>query len=89
MNLSNTIVIMRRVVRKPSFMHIRRRSQDRFSHNEARIKEGFEEVNMGIGTVASLPIMLTCLCNVYPLSPHFYIVKVGFTGVLIIFLLLL
>ena len=27
--------------------------------------------------------MLTCLCNVYPLTPHFYIVKLGFTGVYI------
>ena len=34
-------------------------------------------------------IMLTCPCNVHPLTPHFYIVKLGFTGVYIIFLLLL
>ena len=34
-------------------------------------------------------IMLTCLCNVHPLTPHFYIVKLGFTGVYIIFLFLL
>ena len=27
--------------------------------------------------------MLTCPCNVYPLTPHFYIAKVGFTGVYI------
>ena len=26
-------------------------------------------------------IMLTCPFNVYPLTPHFYIVKLGFTGV--------
>ena len=32
-------------------------------------------------------IMKTCLCNVDPLKPHFYIVKVGFTGVYIIFLI--
>ena len=32
-------------------------------------------------------IMLTCPCNVYPITPHFYIVKLGFTGVYIIFLL--
>ena len=25
------------------------------------------------------------MCNVYPLTPHFYIVKVGFTGVYFIF----
>ena len=28
-------------------------------------------------------IMQTCPCNVYPLTPHFYIVKLGFTGVYI------
>ena len=28
-------------------------------------------------------IMITCPCNVYPLTPHFYIVKVGFTRVYI------
>ena len=33
-------------------------------------------------------IMLTCPCMV-PLTPHFYIVKLGFTGVYIIFLFLL
>ena len=34
-------------------------------------------------------IRLTCPCNVCPLTPHFYIVKLGFTGVYIIFLVLL
>ena len=29
-------------------------------------------------------IMLTCPCNVHPITPHFYIVKLGFTGVYII-----
>ena len=28
-----------------------------------------------------------CLYNFYPLKPHFYIVKLGFTGVYIIFLI--
>ena len=27
--------------------------------------------------------MLTCPCNVYPITPHFYIVKLGFTRVYI------
>ena len=31
--------------------------------------------------------MKTCLYNFDPLKPHFYIVKVGFTGVYIIFLI--
>ena len=30
-------------------------------------------------------IMLTCPCIIYPLTPHFYIVKLGFTGVYILF----
>ena len=34
-------------------------------------------------------IMKTCLHNVDPLKPHFYIVKLGFTGVYLIFLILL
>ena len=33
---------------------------------------------------AVIIIMLACLCNVDPLGPHFYIVKMGFTGVYII-----
>ena len=37
----------------------------------------------------TLPIMITSPCNEYPLTPHFYIVKLGFTGVYIIFLFLL
>ena len=31
-------------------------------------------------------IMITCPCDLYPLTPHFYIVKLGFTGVYKIFL---
>ena len=34
-------------------------------------------------------IRITCPCNVYPLTPHFYIVKLEFTGVYILFLVLL
>ena len=36
-----------------------------------------------------LSIMQTCPCNLYSLTPHFYIVKLRFTGVYIIFLFLL
>ena len=32
-------------------------------------------------------ITKTCLYNFDPLKPHFYIVKLGFTGVYIIFLI--
>ena len=34
-------------------------------------------------------IIIECLCNEDPLTPHFYIVKLGFTGVFIFFLFLL
>ena len=34
-------------------------------------------------------IRITCPCELYPLTPHFYIVKLGCTGVYIIFLFLL
>ena len=34
-----------------------------------------------------LPITKTCLYNFDPLEPHFYIEKLGFTGVYIIFLI--
>ena len=33
-------------------------------------------------------IMQTCPCNEHPLTPHFFIVKLGLTGVYIIFLFL-
>ena len=36
-----------------------------------------------------LYIMKTCPCNVHPLTPHFYIVKLGFTGVYFFIFLLL
>ena len=31
-------------------------------------------------------IRKTCLCDIHPLTPHFYIAKLGFTGIYIIFL---
>ena len=34
-------------------------------------------------------IRKTCPCNVYPLKPHFYIVKLGYAGVYHFFLFLL
>ena len=39
--------------------------------------------------VNTMSITKTCLYNFGPLKPHFYIVKLGFTGVYIIFLFLL
>ena len=42
--------------------------------------------NPGPGPNCKESIMLTYWCNVDPLTPHFYIIKLGFTGVYIVFL---
>ena len=42
---------------------------------------------MNLDTYAVETITKTCLHSFYPLKPHFYIVKLGFTGVYIIFLI--
>ena len=44
--------------------------------------------NRQFDRIAAICIRITCLFVLYPLSPHFYIVKLGFTGVYIIFLFL-
>ena len=46
-------------------------------------------ITFSVVTYVHLFIMITSPCNVYPLTSHFYIVKVEFTGVFIIFLFLL
>ena len=38
-------------------------------------------------SIALTNTMITCPCNVHPLTPHFYMVKLGFTGVYIFFLI--
>ena len=38
--------------------------------------------------INSVDITLTCPCNVYPLTPHFNIAKLGCTGVYVLLLLL-
>ena len=40
-----------------------------------------------LSVFAPIPISKMCLYNFDPLKPHFYIVKLGFTGVYIIFLI--
>ena len=44
-------------------------------------------LNMTLSSASD--IRITCPCDLYPLTPHFYIVKLGFTGVYIMFLFLL
>ena len=34
--------------------------------------------------IQTIIIRITCLCNLYPLTPHLYIVKLGFTFFLIL-----
>ena len=47
-----------------------------------------EEAGSSCGVVTDWDIMQTCPCIVHLLTPHFYIVELGFTGVYIIFLIL-
>ena len=47
------------------------------------------DVNVILNSNKSGDIRITCPCDLYPFTPHFYIVKLGFTGVYIIFLFLL
>ena len=47
--------------------------------------EDFKMTNTGADILNT--ITKTCLYNLDPLKPHFYIVKLGFTGVCIIFLI--
>ena len=44
---------------------------------------GVERRGVGCRTdkITILAITKTCLCNFDPLKPHFYLVKLGFTGV--------
>ena len=52
-----------------------------YDRNRIKIKK--------VNVVLTLPFCITktCLYNFDPLKPHFYIVKLGFTGVCIIFLI--
>ena len=64
-------------------------AKNSFSKYAAHLSFGFSirsDTNQGL---KPLVIIITCACNEYPLTPHFYIVKLGFTGVYIIFLFLL
>ena len=45
-----------------------------------------QEAGSSGGVVTDCDIMQTCPCIVHPLTPHFYIVELGFTGVYIFFL---
>ena len=36
---------------------------------------------VNLASVVEQVIMITSTCNVYPLTPHFYIVKLGYRGI--------
>ena len=50
---------------------------------------GASEADVDVSVFPVARIMQTSPYNEYPLTPHFYIVKLGFTGVYIFFLFLL
>ena len=56
-------------------------------HHTASVKYPCTVFTISIGTPQFLAITQTCLYNVDSLKPHFYVVKLGFTGVYIIFLI--
>ena len=61
-------------------------SDDKFSGLNPAIS-GISLMTIQRFIALSLFITKTCLYNFDPLKPHFYIVKLGFTGVYIIFLI--
>ena len=58
-----------------------------FTFPLSKVNETFKEACENVFFMLLLPIMKTCLYSFDPLKPHFYIVKLGFTGVYIIFLI--
>ena len=54
---------------------------DRTKSHQCAITESVYTVDI----YTSQRITITCLYNFDPLKPHFYVVKLGFTGVYIIF----
>ena len=47
------------------------------------------DASLALQTICLVATMITHLCNLYPITPHIFIVKFGFTEVHIFFLLLL
>ena len=58
------------------------KSPRRINHKATKGK-----TNTGTTALEVYGIMKTCLYNFDPLKPHFYVVKLGFTGVYVIFLI--
>ena len=75
-------------IKKFEFYHLNYQSFEIISKQAKMENDYFEPLcdslsNLGFG------IRITCLCDLYPLTPHFYIVKLGCKGVYIFFLFLL
>ena len=66
------------------------RSTSRHGHLQASARLLYQlALVLVLGLIVWKCIRITCPCDLYPLTPHFYIVKWGFTGVYIIFFFLL
>ena len=79
-----------------AFVHKDRRIQEVFQEAANQFSVGkesayqiFTKNKLGMSKVSAwwVPITKTCLYDIDPLKPHFYIVKLGFTGVYAIFLI--
>ena len=73
MKIQNSILSIKYMYNVQQFLAI--------GHN-AKVSEIYSSQNYRLKT--KLYIMQTCPCNVYPLTPYFYIVKLGLTGALLI-----
>ena len=74
---------------KVTLWHVVQRKPDQLAHPSSQFDQSSLFVWRNIDPWLSKDITKTCLYNFDPLKPHFYIVKLGFTGVYIFFLFLL
>ena len=91
LGLNDTSTLVGHFVSSPREREKRYRRDSRGDENEG---QGRKRTRMKVttahiceGTCSDVLILKTCLYNFDPLKPHFYIVKLGFTGVYIIFLI--
>ena len=68
----------------------RKRKQEKKEERKNEVVQPLKQRTIGqrlLDSIEDTSIKKTCLYNFDPLKPHFYIVKLGFTGVYIIFLI--
>ena len=71
--------------KKTTYMKCQTIFWEKYEKKKKKIKQQQKSISLSSAEFAH--ITKTCLYNIDPLQPHFYIVKLGFTGVYIIFLI--